>query len=49
VLEINGVPGLRPKGLYVFGASLSGLDYDAMIQTIVSKSISKSKGRKSYV
>jgi D-alanine-D-alanine ligase len=45
VLEINGVPGLRPKGLYVFGASLIGLDYDAMIQTIVNNS----KNRKSYV
>jgi D-alanine-D-alanine ligase-like ATP-grasp enzyme len=45
VLEINGVPGLRTKGLYAFGAALSGLDYDSMIQTIVSKS----KSRKSYV
>jgi D-alanine-D-alanine ligase-like ATP-grasp enzyme len=45
VLEINGVPGLRPKGLYTFGAALCGLDYDAMIHTIVSKS----KSRKSYV
>jgi hypothetical protein len=45
VLEINGVPGLRPKGLYVIGAALCGLDYDDMIRAVVSKS----KSRKSYV